>query len=186
MDEILGIIAKKNINSLSKTLIHTYINIYIIYIYYIYIYNTYIYIYIYIYISDISINNLEVMLPNVKKVMSILLTSSATTSVSEERANCALRFIKTDCRNTMSEDHFNSIVLLYVNWDIKLHYNRVIQLHTNKYLCRLLLINPLLESWKLFIHKERTLWFVYSVMLIILSLHMLNITYYYLWYEILI
>ena len=50
MDEILGIITKKNINSLSKTLIHTYINIYIIYIYIIYIYNTYIYIYIYIYI----------------------------------------------------------------------------------------------------------------------------------------
>ena len=51
---------KKNINSLSKTLKYK---------------------------SD---NNLEVMFPEIKKVMSVLLTTSAT-STSVERANSALR-----------------------------------------------------------------------------------------------
>ena len=69
---------KKDINSLSKTLK---------------------------YISD---NNLEITFPNIKKVMSILLTTSAT-SVSEERANSAFRFIKTDYRSTISEDRFNAL-----------------------------------------------------------------------------
>ena len=44
------------------------------------------------YISD---NNQEVTYPNIKKVMSILLTTAA------ERANSALCFIKTDYRSTM-------------------------------------------------------------------------------------
>ena len=68
------------------------------------------------YISD---NFLEVMFPNIKKVMSILLTTSAT-SASIERANSAVRFIKTDYRSTMSEDHLNALVFLYVYWDVKL------------------------------------------------------------------
>ena len=105
MDEILGIKAKKDINSLSKTLK---------------------------YISD---NNLEVMFPNMKKVMSVLLATSET-SKSLERANSALHFTKTDYRSTMSEDRFNALVLLYVNWDIKIDYNRIIQMY----------VNPLLES----------------------------------------
>ena len=126
MDEILGIRAKKDIHSLSKTLN---------------------------YILD---NNLEVMSSNIKKVMSILLTTSAT-SASVESANSALRFIKTDYRSTMSEDHFNALILLCVHWDIKIDYNFIIQMYANKYPLRLLLINPLLESWKSIIHKERTL-----------------------------
>ena len=89
MDEILGIRAKKDINSLSKTLK---------------------------YISD---NNLEVMLPNKKKVMSILLTISAT-SASVESANSALRLIKTDYRSTMSEDSFKALVSMYAHWNINL------------------------------------------------------------------
>ena len=75
MDKVLGIKQKKDINSLFKTLK---------------------------YISD---NNLEVMFLNIKKVMNILLTTSAT-SASVERARPALSFIKTDCRSTMSEDRF--------------------------------------------------------------------------------
>ena len=105
MDEILDIKAKKDINSLSKTLK---------------------------YISD---NNLEFMFPNMKKVMSVLLATSET-SKSLERANSALRFTKTDYRSTMLEDRFNALVLLYVNWDIKIDYNRIIQMY----------VNPLLES----------------------------------------
>ena len=57
------------------------------------------------YTSD---NNLEVMFLDIKKVMNILLTTSAT-SASVERARPALSFIKTDCRSTMSEDRFNAL-----------------------------------------------------------------------------
>ena len=44
--------------------------------------------------------------------MSILLTTSAT-SVSEERANSAFRFIKTDYRSTISEDRKNFMIRLF-------------------------------------------------------------------------
>ena len=108
------------------------------------------------------------MFSNVTKVMSILLTTSATNAL-VERPNFALHFIKTDYRNTMSEDHFNALVLLYVHWDIKLDYNRIIQIYANKYPRRLLLINPLLESWKSLICKVRTLCFVYLFMFIIVT-----------------
>ena len=94
------------------------------------------------YISD---NNLEVMFPNIKKLMSILLLTSATGAL-VERTNSTLRFIKTDYRCTMLEDNFNAPVLLHVHRDIKLDYNCIIQTYANKYLRRLLLINTLLES----------------------------------------
>ena len=43
-------------------------------------------------------NNVEVKFPNIKKVMSILLTTSATT-VSGKRAISALRFTETEYRS---------------------------------------------------------------------------------------
>ena len=85
------------------------------------------------------------MFPNIYKVMSVLLTASATSAL-VERANSTLRFIKTDYRSTISEDRFNALVLLYLHRDVKLDYNRIIQLYANKYPPRLLLINPLVKS----------------------------------------
>ena len=85
------------------------------------------------------------MFPNIKKVMSVLLTSSATSAL-VERVNITLRFIKTDYRSTISEDRFNALVLLYLHRDVKLDYNRMIQLYANKYSGRLLLISPLVKS----------------------------------------
>ena len=82
---------------------------------------------------------------HLQKVMSILLTTSAT-SASIGRANSALRFIETDYRSTISENRGNALVLLYEHWYIKLDYNRIRQMYANRYPCRLLLINPLLES----------------------------------------
>ena len=58
----------------------------------------------------ISNNNLEAMFPNIKKVLSILLTISATSAL-VERGNYGLRFIKTDFRSTMPEDRFNAFIL---------------------------------------------------------------------------
>ena len=90
-------------------------------------------------------DNLEVMFRNIKKALSIVLTISAT-NASVERVNSALLFIKTDYRSTMSEDRFNTLVLLCGHWDIKLDYNHIIQIFANKCPRRLLLINPLLQS----------------------------------------
>ena len=78
-----------------------------------------------------SNNNLEVMFPNIKKLMSILVATSATGAL-VERANSTLRFMKTDFRFTMLEDNFNASVLLYIHRDIKLDYNRIIQTYANK------------------------------------------------------
>lgn len=40
-------------------------------------------------------------------------------SASVERANTALRFIKTNHSSTTSENRFNALASLYVHWDIK-------------------------------------------------------------------
>ena len=71
-------VQKKDINSLSKTLK---------------------------YVLD---KNVEVMFPNIKKVMSILPITSAT-SASVERANSALCFIETDFRSTTPGDCVNTL-----------------------------------------------------------------------------
>ena len=71
------------------------------------------------------------MFPNITKVMSILLITSAT-SASVERANSALRITKTNNGNTMSGDRFNALVLFCVHWDIILDYNCIIQMYANK------------------------------------------------------
>ena len=88
--------------------------------------------------KKISNNNLEVMSPNIKKVKSILLTTAA--SVSVEKPIPPFVLLKL---TAMSEDDFNAIVLQYQHWNIKLDYNRIIQIYANKYPGRLLLIKPL-------------------------------------------
>ena len=72
------------------------------------------------------------MSPNIKKVKSILLTTAA--SVSAEKPIPPFVLLKL---TTMSEDGFNALVLLYEHWDIKLDYNRIIQIYANKYPGRL-------------------------------------------------
>ena len=79
------------------------------------------------------------MFPNIKNLISILLTASAA-SASAQKVYPALFFIKTDYRSAMSEVYFNALVLLYVHWDIKLDYNRIIQMYANRYPRRLVSI----------------------------------------------
>ena len=79
------------------------------------------------------------MFPNIKNLISILLTASAA-SASAQKVYSALFFIKTDYRSAMSEVYFNALVLLYVHWDIKLDYNRIIQMYANRYPRRLVAI----------------------------------------------
>ena len=79
------------------------------------------------------------MFSNIKNLISILLTASAA-SASAQKVYSALFFIKTDYRSAMSEVYFNALVLLYVHWDIKLDYNRIIQMYANRYPRRLVSI----------------------------------------------
>ena len=53
------------------------------------------------------------MFPNIVRILRIILTTPVT-SASVERANSALRYVKTDFPSTMSEGRFNALLLLYV------------------------------------------------------------------------
>ena len=89
--------------------------------------------------------NISQMFPNITRIISILLTTSAT-SATVERANSALRNIKIDFRSSMSEDRFKALILLYVHRDIKLNFDEVIDMYARKFLHRMLLLNPLSEN----------------------------------------
>ena len=76
--------------------------------------------------------------------MTILLNLSITpvTVASTERANSALKFIKSD-RSTMGQDRLNALLLLYVHKDIVLDYEAVIDLYASRYPRRMVLVNSL-------------------------------------------
>ena len=71
--------------------------------------------------------NTKEIFPNVTRVLSILLTTTAT-NTSVERANSALRHIKTDFRNMMGEEHLNALLLVYIHRDIFLDYDKIIDI----------------------------------------------------------
>ena len=58
-------------------------------------------------LKRISSDNIEPLFSNITRILSILLTSAAT-SATVERANSALRYVKTDFRSMMSEERFNA------------------------------------------------------------------------------
>ena len=66
------------------------------------------------------------------------------TSAGVERANSALKFVKTVHRHTMSQDRFNALVLLFVHRDIALDYNKIINMFANRHPRRMLLLDPLM------------------------------------------
>lgn len=85
--------------------------------------------------------------PNITTILQVLLTTPVT-SATVERANSALRFVKSAFRSTMSEERFNALVLLYVHSDIELDYDVIVNKYANKYPRRMLLVNPL-SIWKI-------------------------------------
>ena len=60
-----------------------------------------------------------------------------------ERANSALKFIKSDRRSTMGQDLLNSLLLLYVHKDIQLNYDAVVDLYASHYPRGMTLLNPM-------------------------------------------
>ena len=78
------------------------------------------------------------LFPNITGILTILLTT-ASTSATVEIANSSLRYIKTDFRNSMTEDQFNALILMSVHRDIKLDREKTIDRHAAKYPRRMLL-----------------------------------------------
>ena len=76
--------------------------------------------------------HIQQVLCNIIRILSIILTTLPT-SAGVERANSVLRYAQTDFQNTMSEDRFNSLLLLYVYRDIKLDYRKIVDMHVMRY-----------------------------------------------------
>ena len=72
--------------------------------------------------------------------------TTPATSANIERANSALRYVKTDFRSTISEHRFDVLLLLYVSRDIKLDYKKIIDMYTMRYPRKMVLKNPLTEQ----------------------------------------
>ena len=83
--------------------------------------------------------------PNITQVLSILLTTAAT-SARVERAYSALRHVKTDFRSVMGEEHLNGLLLVCIHRDIFLDYDKIIDVYASRYPRMMLLINPLSEN----------------------------------------
>ena len=83
-------------------------------------------------------------LSRVHTILTILLVAPVTT-VTVERSNSALAYVKTELRSTMSEDRLNDLVtsMLFVHKDISLDYDAVIDLFVRKNPRRMPLIDPL-------------------------------------------
>ena len=84
--------------------------------------------------------------PNVATILHILSITPVTTA-STERANSALKFVKSDRRSTMSQDRLNSLILLYVHKDLRKNYDAVVDLYASRYPRRMTLINPLYNRY---------------------------------------
>jgi hypothetical protein len=81
------------------------------------------------------------MVPNITKIINLLLLTSVTSS-STERANSSLKLIKNVMRSTMGEDQLNALLLLYVHRDIKLDYDKIIDDYALRNPRKMVLMNP--------------------------------------------
>ncbi|XP_062512637.1 52 kDa repressor of the inhibitor of the protein kinase-like [Corticium candelabrum] len=83
----------------------------------------------------------EVAYPNIVCILPLLLIIPVTTAT-VERANCALKLIKTDLRSTMAQDRLNALVLMFVHKDLSVNHERVIDSFAKAYPRRLLFLDP--------------------------------------------
>ena len=83
--------------------------------------------------------------PNVIRILSILLKTAAT-SACVERANSALRHVKTDFCSMMGEERLNALLLVHIELDIFLDYGKIIDMYASRYQRRIFFINPRSEK----------------------------------------
>lgn len=84
----------------------------------------------------------RLMYPNVHRIFHLLLVIPVT-SAGVERANSALKHVKSVLRSTMGQDRLNGLILMYVHRGIHLNYDRVIDIYARRHPRRMLLLNPL-------------------------------------------
>ncbi len=65
--------------------------------------------------------------PNISTILHILSVTPVTLATTE-RANSALKFVKSDRRSVMGQDRLNSLLLLFVLKDIKLDYDSIVSI----------------------------------------------------------
>ena len=83
----------------------------------------------------------EVAYPNIVCILRLLLIIPVTTAT-VERANSALKLIKTDLLSTMAQDRLNALVLMFVHKDLSVNHERVIDSFAKAYPRRLLFLDP--------------------------------------------
>ncbi|XP_065199035.1 uncharacterized protein LOC135830743 [Sycon ciliatum] len=79
--------------------------------------------------------------PNITRILHLLLVVPVTTAT-VERSNSALKIIKTDLHNSMSQERLNALVLLYVHKAIPIDHERVLDRFAKAKPRRFLLSDP--------------------------------------------
>jgi len=80
--------------------------------------------------------------PNLVTMLHLLLLTPVT-SASVERANSALKFVKSDRRNRMGEGRLNALLLLFMHKDISIELEKVVDIFVRRRPRRLLLEDPM-------------------------------------------
>ena len=71
------------------------------------------------------------MFENLVTMLHLLLLTPVT-SASVERANSALKFVKSDRRNRMGEGRLNSLLLLFMHKDISTEVDEVVNISVKR------------------------------------------------------
>jgi hypothetical protein len=80
--------------------------------------------------------------PNIVTALHLLLLMPVT-SASVERANSALKFLKSDRRNRMGEGRLNALLMLFMHRDISIDLDKLLGIFARRKPRRMLLANPL-------------------------------------------
>ena len=79
---------------------------------------------------------------NIHRVLYLLLLMPVT-SAGVERANSAMKLVKSVLLSTKQQDRLNGLLLMYVHKDIHLDYDAIIDKYSTKHPRRMLFMNPL-------------------------------------------
>ena len=79
--------------------------------------------------------------PNISTVLHLLLMTPVT-AATVERANSALKFVKSDGRSRMVEDRLNAVLVLFIHNDIDIDFDKVVDIFAKRKSRRMHLLNP--------------------------------------------
>ena len=88
----------------------------------------------------------SLLYPNIARILHLLVIIPAT-SANVERANSALKVIKTDLRSTMSQARLNALVLLFCHKSVFLNIDAVVNRFAQAHPRRMLLLNPVQDEF---------------------------------------